>query len=110
MISSQVVSQPSIGHPAQRLSRQRFSALALIHRRQIGSPSVRLLGSTGGADGGGGEDAARQGGVHPPQIRRQRPAGLAPPLCPRTAAVTNLPVGPRPKTLPIRPSVACTKR
>src|SRR5262245_25306906 len=24
--------QPSIGHPAQRLSRQRFSALALLHR------------------------------------------------------------------------------
>src|SRR5499427_6202531 len=29
MISSQVVSQPSIEHPAQRLSRQRFSALGV---------------------------------------------------------------------------------
>jgi len=28
MISSQVATHPSIGHPAQRLSRQRFSALA----------------------------------------------------------------------------------
>src|SRR5262245_32645675 len=50
--------------------------------------------------------AARPGRVQPPHIRRRRPAGLTPPLCPRTAAVTNLPVGPRPQALPTRPSVA----
>jgi len=43
-----------------------------------------------------------QGGGSP----RTSGAGLTPPLCPRTAAVTNLPVGPRPQTLPTRPSVA----
>src|SRR5262249_45584028 len=43
MISSQVVSQPSIEHPAQRLSRQRFSALALILRSRRCSDLVCFL-------------------------------------------------------------------
>src|SRR5689334_886412 len=42
-VSSRLATQPSIGYPAHRLSRQRFSALARTHRSVRCSDSVCFL-------------------------------------------------------------------